>query len=76
MNSIDAKQFLISRVVEEAELEQMSLSPVERKMLQFTEAHPTIPDIYEVKCRVRTRLRRRWIRGRDCEASEESPRAG
>jgi len=59
MNSIDAKQFLISRVVEEAELEQMSLSPVERKMLQFTEAHPTIPDIYEVKCRVRTRLRRR-----------------
>ena len=48
MDSVAAKQFLISKVVEEAEMEHVSLSEVERKMLYFTEAHPSIPDIYEV----------------------------
>ncbi|HEX5315368.1 MAG TPA: hypothetical protein VFX22_01860 [Candidatus Kapabacteria bacterium] len=48
MDPITAKQFLISRVIEEADLETVPLSEVERKMLQFTEVHPTIPDIYDV----------------------------
>lgn len=48
MNSVDAKQFLIDRVIEEAELEQVSLSEVERKMLYFTEVQPSLPDIYEI----------------------------
>jgi hypothetical protein len=48
MDPIAAKQFLISRVIEEADLEPVSLSAIEKKMLHFTEAHPTIPDIYEV----------------------------
>jgi hypothetical protein len=43
-----AKEFLISQVVEEAERENVSLSEVERKMLYFTEAEETLPDIYEV----------------------------
>ena len=48
METTAAKQFLISRVIEEAKLEQVGLSEVERKMLYFTEVHPSLPDIYEV----------------------------
>jgi hypothetical protein len=48
MNAISAKEFLISKVTKEAETEQMDLSNVEKKMLYFTEAHPSLPDIYEV----------------------------
>ena len=46
METTAAKQFLISRVIEEAKLEQVGLSEVERKMLYFTEVHPSLPDIY------------------------------
>jgi hypothetical protein len=48
MESTAAKQFFISRVIEEAGIEQVSLSEVEKKMLYFTEVHPSLPDIYEV----------------------------
>ena len=48
MDPITAKQFLISRVIEEANLETVPLSEIEKKMLQFTEVHPTIPDIIDV----------------------------
>ena len=48
MDSSIAKQFLISKVVEEAEVEHVSLSEVEKKMLHFTEVHPSLPDIYAV----------------------------
>lgn len=48
MNSVNAKQFLIARVVGEAALEQVHLSEIEQKMLSFTEAQPSAPDIYEV----------------------------
>lgn len=48
MDPVAAKQFLISRVIEEANLEAIPLSEIEKKMLQFTEVYPTIPDIYEV----------------------------
>src|SRR5205807_2473677 len=47
MDSVDAKQFLITRVIEEGELEQLRLSDVEKKMLSFTETCPSLPDIYE-----------------------------
>jgi uncharacterized protein YjiK len=60
MNSVDAKLFLISRVTEEAGFEQVSLSPVEKKMLHFTEVHPTLPDIYEVNAQFE----------RECDANE------
>jgi hypothetical protein len=43
-----AKEFLISRVVEEAQRENVPLSEIERKMLYFTETEETLPDIYEV----------------------------
>ncbi len=43
-----AKQFFISKVIAEAEFEHVSLSEIEKKMLYFTEAHPSLPDIYEV----------------------------
>jgi len=48
MDSTTAKQFLISKVIGEAELEHISLSEVEKKMLYFTESNPSFPDIYEV----------------------------
>lgn len=48
MDSTAAKQFLISRVLDEANLEHVPLSEIERKMLYFTEVHPSSPDIYEV----------------------------
>lgn len=48
MEPTAAKQFLISKIVEEAGVEQINLSEVEKKMLYFTEVHPSLPDIYEV----------------------------
>jgi hypothetical protein len=45
---VAAKEFLISRVVQRAGLERAMLSEVERKMLYFTEVHPSLPDIHEV----------------------------
>jgi hypothetical protein len=48
MDPVTAKQFLISKVIEQAESEHVQLSNVEKKMLYFTEVHPSLPDIYEV----------------------------
>lgn len=48
MDSSAAKLFLISKVIEEGTIENVSLSEVEKKMLYFTEVHPSLPDIYEV----------------------------
>lgn len=44
----EAKEFLISKIVEEAQRENVPLSEVERKMLYFTESGWTLPDIMEV----------------------------
>ncbi len=49
-NGRQAKEFLIPRIVAEAEREHVPLSEVERKMLYFTESGWTLPDmtaIYE-----------------------------
>jgi hypothetical protein len=43
-----AKEFLISQIVEEARRENVPLSEVERKMLYFTEVEEALPDIMEV----------------------------
>lgn len=51
MDSVTAKQFLISRAIEEAELEHVPLSDIERKMLYFSEVHPSLPDVYEVNAK-------------------------
>jgi hypothetical protein len=48
MDSTAAKQFLISKAIEEAELEHLPLSETEKKMMYFTESGPSLPDIYEV----------------------------
>ncbi len=48
MDPTAAKQFLISKVIEQAELEHLPLSDVEKKMLYFTEVYPSLPDILEV----------------------------
>lgn len=48
MGAVAAKQFLISKVLQEAQSVNVHLSEVERKMLYFTEAHPSLPDILEV----------------------------
>ena len=44
----EAKEFLISEIVAEAQSENVTLSEVERKMLYFTESGWTLPDIMEV----------------------------
>jgi len=44
----EAKEFLIAKIVEEASLEGVSLSEIERKMLYFTETAWTLPDIMQV----------------------------
>lgn len=41
----EAKEFLISRIVDQAQREAIPLSEVERKMLYFSETHWTLPDI-------------------------------
>jgi hypothetical protein len=44
----DAKEFLVSRIVTEAQREGVPLSETERKMLYFSETAWTLPDIAEV----------------------------
>jgi hypothetical protein len=44
----EAKEFLISKIVEEAQREKVPLSEVGRKMLYFTESGWTLPDILTV----------------------------
>jgi len=44
----EAKEFLISKIVAEAQSENIPLSEVERKMLYFTESGWTLPDIMDV----------------------------
>ncbi len=44
----EAKEFLIPKIVEEAQRENVLLSEVERKMLYFTESGWTLPDIMQV----------------------------
>lgn len=48
MDAVAAKQFLISKVVQEADSTHVQISEIERKMLYFTEVHPSLPDILEV----------------------------
>jgi hypothetical protein len=45
MDPADTKQFIIARVIAEAEVEQVNLSEVEKKMLQFTEAERATQDM-------------------------------
>jgi hypothetical protein len=47
-NAREAKEFLISRIVTEAQRENVPLSEIERKMLYFSETAWTLPDIMEV----------------------------
>jgi hypothetical protein len=47
-SSREAKEFLISKIVEEAQRENISLSDTERKMLYFSETAWSLPNIYEV----------------------------
>jgi len=44
----EAKEFLVSRIVEEAQREGAPLSEVERKMLYFTETGWTLPNIMDI----------------------------
>ena len=44
----DAKEFLVSRIVAEAQREGVPLSETEQKMLHFSETAWTLPDIAEV----------------------------
>ena len=47
-SSMEAKEFLVSRIIEEARKRHVRLSELERKMLYFSEGYPTLPDIMEV----------------------------
>jgi hypothetical protein len=48
MDPMEAKEFLASRIVNQALLEGVSFSEIERRMLFFSETHPSLPDMYEV----------------------------
>jgi len=45
MNPTEAKEFLASRIVDQARLENVEFSELERKMLFYSEAHPSLPDM-------------------------------
>ncbi|MGP0076579.1 MAG: hypothetical protein ACLPWF_32085 [Bryobacteraceae bacterium] len=47
-SSRDAKEFIVSRIVVEAQRQNVPLSEVERKMLYFSETAWTLPDIAAV----------------------------
>jgi hypothetical protein len=44
----EAKEFLVSEIVAEAQRKNVPLSEIERKMLYFSETGWTLPDIMEV----------------------------
>jgi hypothetical protein len=44
----EAKEFLVSKIVDEAQREGIPLSEVERKMLYFSETYWTLPDMMKV----------------------------
>lgn len=44
----EAKEFVVAKIVEEAQREGVPLSEIERKMLYFSETDWTLPDIIEV----------------------------
>src|SRR5205823_8710606 len=44
----DAKEFLISKIMADAQRQNIPLSEIERKMLYFTESGWTLPDITQV----------------------------
>ena len=44
----EAKEFLVSTIVDEAQRENMPLSDLERKMLYFSENYSSLPDIMEI----------------------------
>jgi hypothetical protein len=48
MNPMEAKEFLATRIMNQALLENIPFSEVERKMLFFSEVRPSLPDMYEV----------------------------
>jgi hypothetical protein len=48
MDAATAKEFLISKVVEQAGAEGVPLTEIERKMLYFTEQGGSSPGLYEV----------------------------
>jgi hypothetical protein len=45
---MDAKEFIVSRIAQEARRHDISLSELERKMLYFSEVYPRLPDMMEV----------------------------
>jgi hypothetical protein len=47
-NAREAKEFLVAKIVEEAERENVTLSEIERKMLYFSETGWTLPDMKEI----------------------------
>lgn len=47
-DSMQAKEFLVARIAEEARRRHIELSELERKMLYFSETYPTLPDMMEV----------------------------
>ena len=51
MDPVAAKQFLISKVVEQADLERKPLCEVETKMLYFSQVHASLPDISGINAR-------------------------
>jgi len=57
--SRDAKEFLIARIVREAQIEGVPLSEIERKMLYFSETHWDTSGHLERERRVRTRVQQR-----------------
>jgi hypothetical protein len=48
MNAMEAKEFIASRIVDQARLEEVEFSELERKMLFYSEAHPSLPDMDKV----------------------------
>jgi hypothetical protein len=48
LTSREAKEFLVDKIVEQAQRDSIDLSEVERKMLYFSETAWSLPDIYEV----------------------------
>ena len=61
----EAKEFLISELVAEAQRENVPLSDIERKMLYFTESGWTLADIPQFDCVRRTIRRESTVRGGD-----------
>ena len=73
-DSMQAKGFLVSRIVEEAQRQNKPLSDLEEKMLYFSETFPTLPNMMEIAERFEREIDSGKYEERICRLAKDAHR--